>query len=485
MERICYLLRMNVQLVFVFDGPNKPVKRHSTGKHYSDQNVAVLKELLDQLGVPRHEAPGEAEAECAKLQRLGVVDAVWSDDSDTFMFGCDTVVQFYRPEGSEFKSEDDVLVYTAQSIKNRSHLSQQGVLMHAILVGCDYADGLFGFGSSTLLELAKHHKFEETAEILAVSVSNNHRGLSKWRAMLFRMMKDTFPSKNFSLPPNSFPNPEVLENCSCPNVSSDHQLLGLVSNWFRPFGPNLYARYIFLLQHFHSRKSRYWPVQYLVPIELNHRLREKANDFDYGIAEKIVTESRKEATMMVDPLLVIPEFLDVLPFGYEFGKVEAKLLDCVVRRALPNLTEKVIEKKSRDRPRKVPSGQNMTNMTNRASSHNSRERESLNNRQLSKKRGPNSLGKDSAYNPLDLNNQPPKKLPRLEGRTNQTDTDLLNANGYEKGLSERHRLVIDDIDDSSRNGSPMEPPHPTSHQKHASDGACLTDITVIDLTEVD
>jgi Holliday junction resolvase YEN1 len=31
---------------------------------------------MEHLGIPWHKAPGEAEAECAEVQKLGVVDAV-------------------------------------------------------------------------------------------------------------------------------------------------------------------------------------------------------------------------------------------------------------------------------------------------------------------------------------------------------------------------------------------------------------------------
>jgi len=39
------------------------------------------------------QAPGEAEAELAFLNRTGVIDAVLSDDVDTFVFGGTTVVR--------------------------------------------------------------------------------------------------------------------------------------------------------------------------------------------------------------------------------------------------------------------------------------------------------------------------------------------------------------------------------------------------------
>lgn len=49
------------------------------------ERIALLTKTLDALRVPHHRAPGEAEAECAKLQQEEIVDAVWSEDGDTLM----------------------------------------------------------------------------------------------------------------------------------------------------------------------------------------------------------------------------------------------------------------------------------------------------------------------------------------------------------------------------------------------------------------
>lgn len=84
--RILRLWRLNIQLLFVWDGLKKPGKGRRQGRGGGKVDYDVIKllhRMFDQLQVPYHQAPGEAEAECARLQRLGIVDAVWSDDGDS------------------------------------------------------------------------------------------------------------------------------------------------------------------------------------------------------------------------------------------------------------------------------------------------------------------------------------------------------------------------------------------------------------------
>jgi Holliday junction resolvase YEN1 len=90
MFRILHLMKYNIQFIWVFDRPRRPWKRNKRGGGGRPQDererTQLLCQLLDHLKVPRHHAPAEAEAECARMQQLGIVDAVWSDDGDTLMF---------------------------------------------------------------------------------------------------------------------------------------------------------------------------------------------------------------------------------------------------------------------------------------------------------------------------------------------------------------------------------------------------------------
>jgi Holliday junction resolvase YEN1 len=109
--RICNYMSLHIELLFVFDGPRRPWKRgRKGGGRINYERLRILKEVLRHLRVPYHEAPGEAEAECARLQQLGVVDAVFSQDSDTLMFGCDYLLRDHRiadkPGGSDRSKEN-------------------------------------------------------------------------------------------------------------------------------------------------------------------------------------------------------------------------------------------------------------------------------------------------------------------------------------------------------------------------------------------
>ncbi|KAI1760472.1 PIN domain-like protein [Hypoxylon sp. FL1150] len=477
LDRIGYLLRMNVQLVFVFDGPNKPSKiRRLSGQLYSESSLALLKELLDQLGVPRLQAPGEAEAECARLQQLGIVDAVWSDDSDTFMFGCTVLVQFHKLEGHDFNSEDTVLVYRADSLLSHSNLTKEGLLMHAVLVGCDYTNGLFGFGSGMLLEIAKHRGFQEAAALLASSTSNP-RELNKWRAMLVSMVKDKFPNKSFPLPPNTFPDLQILKSCARPTVSPDTKLASSVTHWFRPFGHGMVSRFKFLLDHFHSRKPRTWPADFLVPIELNHRLRERLGSGqdggpDYSITEKTPIGPRKETTISVDPLLVIPELWEAFPPSWldprtgmkpEFKPVNVTILDCVVQQGMPHLLEKST-KKPRGRPRKATAGANDSNREGPA------KMDSTVNRRGRSNKGAPTLSKHNGQSPV-------------SGTMTQAATP--DATVRNKRNPEGAPVIVidddDEVDSGSNGGDPGETRQP--YKKRKSDLSIPAGISAIDLTE--
>jgi len=164
--RICKLLTLNFRLVFVFDGPDAPPKPgRSAMRKIHGQKHDLLKQILFGLGVPYIEAPGEAEAECCRLNSLKLVDAVWSVDSDCLMFGCTLWIYDHRTpnaKGSRRKGNGDtardnerVRVLRCENFRAKSRLSREGCVLFAMMAGGDYGQGLRGCGASTALEAVR------------------------------------------------------------------------------------------------------------------------------------------------------------------------------------------------------------------------------------------------------------------------------------------------------------------------------------------
>ena len=57
--------------------------------------VSGMQEIIEAFGFEWHRAPGEAEAELAYLNRVGIIDAIVTDDVDTFVFGAKMVIRKY------------------------------------------------------------------------------------------------------------------------------------------------------------------------------------------------------------------------------------------------------------------------------------------------------------------------------------------------------------------------------------------------------
>ncbi|KAL4069005.1 PIN domain-like protein [Scleroderma citrinum] len=79
---------------FIFDGPQRPkLKCGKQVKNVPHFLMQCFQELLSAFRFTWHEALGEAEAKLAKLNAVGIIDAIFSDDSDILLFGAPCVIQ--------------------------------------------------------------------------------------------------------------------------------------------------------------------------------------------------------------------------------------------------------------------------------------------------------------------------------------------------------------------------------------------------------
>ncbi|EJD54845.1 PIN domain-like protein [Auricularia subglabra TFB-10046 SS5] len=167
--RCTHLLEVPILPVFVFDGQDRPLVKRGKVSHFKESKlVAGMKELIDAFGFQWHLAPGEAEAELAYLNQIGVIDAVWTDDADTLLFGATTVIR--NPSSTlsgnvenpllNAESRADgkhVLVVNAGDLASHDEvqLTRGGLILIALLRGGDYGKGVSQIGIQIALGLAR------------------------------------------------------------------------------------------------------------------------------------------------------------------------------------------------------------------------------------------------------------------------------------------------------------------------------------------
>ena len=91
-------------------------------------------EILHIFGIPYVFAPGEAEAQCAFLNLMELVDGVISNDSDVFAFGGKTMYRNF------FVDNRFVEVYKIEDIEKERGLNRNRIIELALLLGCDYCE---------------------------------------------------------------------------------------------------------------------------------------------------------------------------------------------------------------------------------------------------------------------------------------------------------------------------------------------------------
>lgn len=185
MAKLWYFVQLNVLFVCVFDGKYKPGKlrnghipevlgllsydelityfRTLKPDQYPEGLLLVerLKSILQRNRMDYIQAPAEAEAECAWLQRLGVVDYVVSDDSDTLVFGASQMLRSFN-RVKYMKDKKPVLSLTEyyvtpvhmDVITESTGLDRNRLVLIAVLRGGDYSSGTEGIGITRAKEIA-------------------------------------------------------------------------------------------------------------------------------------------------------------------------------------------------------------------------------------------------------------------------------------------------------------------------------------------
>jgi flap endonuclease-1 len=114
-------------------------------------HILECKEVLDAMGIPYVQAPGEGEKMCVYLQKIGAVDHIVTDDTDVFPFGCSSVIK------TTLKN-NIITEVNKKKILEGFKLSEDEFLDFCILCGCDYTQSIYSVGGITAYNLIKKYK---------------------------------------------------------------------------------------------------------------------------------------------------------------------------------------------------------------------------------------------------------------------------------------------------------------------------------------
>jgi DNA excision repair protein ERCC-5 len=177
--------------------------------------ITECQQLLALFGLPYVTAPMEAEAQCAELVRLGLVDGIVTDDSDCFLFGG---TRIYK---NMFNQAKFVECYLSSDLEKEFDLTREKMIAVAQLLGSDYTEGLTGVGPVTALEIISEFQNLEKFRDWFVGVQMNQITKSDDAGSSFRLKFRRNAAKIFL--PTAFPDPRVELAYAEPEVDSDPQ----------------------------------------------------------------------------------------------------------------------------------------------------------------------------------------------------------------------------------------------------------------------
>ncbi|KAF2140851.1 uncharacterized protein K452DRAFT_41757 [Aplosporella prunicola CBS 121167] len=176
--------------------------------------IAECQQLLALFGLPYITAPMEAEAQCAELVHLGLVDGIVTDDSDTFLFGGTRVYK------NMFNQAKFVECYLTQDLEAEFNLTRDNLIAIAQLLGSDYTEGLPGVGPVTALEILSEFGSLPAFQEWWTAVQSGTRPAAADQPSPFRRkFRKTNAAKLFLAP--GFPDPRVADAYLAPAVDKD------------------------------------------------------------------------------------------------------------------------------------------------------------------------------------------------------------------------------------------------------------------------
>lgn len=193
----------------------KLAKEKRRSETVTQSMINDIQELLKIFGIPYLIAPQEAEAQCAELYKLNLINGIITDDSDCLLFGGEVVYK------NVFNQKNFVECYTLKDIKKKLSLNRDNLIDMAFLLGCDYTDGVKGIGVVTASKILKEFRtlidFKIWVnDVLNLKYSNNNNDFTLLKKFLY---KKIINGKLFLS--ESFPSEKVYNAYKLPKVDSE------------------------------------------------------------------------------------------------------------------------------------------------------------------------------------------------------------------------------------------------------------------------
>ena len=194
---------------------NQQKKDRRDADEVTQTMIQECQALLRLFGLPYITAPMEAEAQCAELVHLGLVDGIVTDDSDIFLFGG---TRIYK---NMFNAAKFVECYLAADLEKEYALDRKRLIRFAHLLGSDYTEGIPGIGPVSALEiLTDFDTLEEFKQWCAKVQHATAKTLEGQLTTPFRRKFKNTAQKRLFLP-TQFPDTRVDQAYLQPEVDSN------------------------------------------------------------------------------------------------------------------------------------------------------------------------------------------------------------------------------------------------------------------------
>lgn len=162
------------------------------------QHIIDLKHLFNLMGVSYICSDGEAESYAAEMCRIGLVDAVVTEDMDTLVYGCPLMIRNCIDRTN--KRSDVITTFDYAQILSDMELTPEQFADLCILCGCDYCPTIPKIGTKRAFQHIKHFgSIEKLIESERFEISEAFKKRYVRSRELFQIFKDLIDPNNLPI----------------------------------------------------------------------------------------------------------------------------------------------------------------------------------------------------------------------------------------------------------------------------------------------